>query len=420
MASATLALSVGSFALTGSTIPTSNTLEIDELLHVGGFSGAPTDRLTAAWRAHGLLKDLAMVGFAKPDVFGWQPVLAHPVSWDDIAAFAAVSLPTWRPGAVVAEVLSLRHMQEASAVYNLTRTELAKIAGILGIGHKFTFRERITVTELLKTVRALAVLEQLALKDTPTALRKLSPTLAELIKINPVLNFFTGGSFVESGMITDMLLPVWQYAGGVAEQISLDSVLGETLLIQVLGNETLNVEDSTLLRSLYLGLLDDELDFSMAYLSPGGGFTTWAMNARSGAVTEYTNYAFNSFARMGNVYLGADATGLYELSGDTDAGRPVVADLVGGAMGLSGSRFTSFQAAYLGLRGDGKFFLKLTPGTGHPRVYEVKTQSMRTARVNIGKGLRSRYFTWQLTSVGQDFDLDSIEFLPISSTRRTG
>jgi hypothetical protein len=43
---------------------------------------------------------------------------------------------------------------------------------------------------------------------------------------------------------------------------------------------------------------------------------------------------------------------------------------------------------------------------------------MRSKRVDMGKGLRSRYFSWALVTAAADFDLDNIQFLPLISNRR--
>ena len=62
--------------------------------------------------------------------------------------------------------------------------------------------------------------------------------------------------------------------------------------------------------------------------------------------------------------------------------------------------------------------LKLHTGDGKTYAYKVNASSMRTTRVKFGKGLRSRYLSWELISEGADFDLDTVEFVPISSQRR--
>ena len=146
--------------------------------------------------------------------------------------------------------------------------------------------------------------------------------------------------------------------------------------------------------------------------------TTWAVNTNTGAVTEYTNYDFNSFAQMGLKYLGASSNGLYELNGDTDAGTSIIGQLKSGLLQFSGSRFTGFKAAYLGVRGTGDVLLKLVTGDGVTRTYTVTLDSMRTTKVTMGKGIRARYFSFELIGTGQDFDVDTVEFVPIMAQRR--
>jgi hypothetical protein len=48
----------------------------------------------------------------------------------------------------------------------------------------------------------------------------------------------------------------------------------------------------------------------------------------------------------------------------------------------------------------------------------VSTRSMRSTKVHMGKGQRARYFSFELISTGGDFDLDTLEFVPIVVQRR--
>ena len=89
-------------------------------------------------------------------------------------------------------------------------------------------------------------------------------------------------------------------------------------------------------------------------------------------------------------------------------------------MEVGGSHFKAFKAAYLGIKSkSGQFVLKLITGDGETYVYTVVANDMRSTRVNMGKGLRARYFRFELiNSDGADFDLHSIEFLPLVAQRR--
>ena len=72
---------------------------------------------------------------------------------------------------------------------------------------------------------------------------------------------------------------------------------------------------------------------------------------------------------------------------------------------------------YLGSVGLG--ILKLITGDDQTYVYGVTAQHMRTTRVNLGKGLRSRYFRFELINAdGKDFSMNAIEFIPLVMQRR--
>ena len=71
-----------------------------------------------------------------------------------------------------------------------------------------------------------------------------------------------------------------------------------------------------------------------------------------------------------------------------------------------------------GMRSDGTFILRVTTGEGDVYDYRFDALDMRTTRVPLGKGMRSRYVSFELISDGSDFDLESVEFIPLSSTRR--
>ncbi len=102
-------------------------------------------------------------------------------------------------------------------------------------------------------------------------------------------------------------------------------------------------------------------------------------NTRTGAVTQYQNYDFNSFAKFSqHRYLAASEAGLYELDGTTDAGTNVISTIQGGIVQFGGSRFSGFKAAYLGVRGAGQWYLKLDAGDGTTHTYLVTAQSMQT------------------------------------------
>ena len=205
----------------------------------------------------------------------------------------------------------------------------------------------------------------------------------------------------------------------MASVLNLHMTATPHLAIVIAHADTLKVHETDILKWIYSGQLADTVDFAVDIFDPGSDTTAWAVNARTGAVTEYLNYGFSAFASGPNgPYLGANGGGLFELAGPDDAGSPVIADLIGGLTDFGGTFLSGFKAAYLAVRGSGQYFLKVTSGDGSTYVYGVNATSLKTSRVNMGKGIRARFFTFELLSTGQDFDLVGLTFLPIQATRR--
>lgn len=144
--------------------------------------------------------------------------------------------------------------------------------------------------------------------------------------------------------------------------------------------------------------------------------TAWAMNTRSGAVTEYENYTFTGFMPLGSGYLGAAADGLYGLAGDDDAGVDIAVRVRSGLMRFGGPRLSRLKAAYITARSGAELLLTIETGEGVQYVYDVASRVMRTMKVHMGKGMHATQFLFELT--GTDLDLDLLELVPLVKQRR--
>src|SRR5215472_9227740 len=204
----------------------------------------------------------------------------------------------------------------------------------------------------------------------------------------------------------------------MAELLTVHPALNNKLVLEIIGN--LQLSPSQLVHMIYAGdpLLDGVV-ITALYVSPSGTTTTWAVNTRTNAVTEYINYDFRSFTRMGDRYIAAGGGGLYELDGDTDDGTAIISELMSGYLQLNDKKLFGIKGAYVAIRGGGRFYLKLLSGDGREYVYELKAQpNLMTTKVRIGKGISTTYIAFDLVTEGQDFDLDSLEFIPMTRGRR--
>ena len=206
----------------------------------------------------------------------------------------------------------------------------------------------------------------------------------------------------------------------IVETFLLSGTLAKNLVMRLALTEGAHLSDAEVLQFIYSETMVESIVAELLYQSPNGNITSWAINTRTNAVTQYDNFAFNSFAQMGNKYLAADENGLYELNGSQDITTPVVATFGGGYFQPGGAKFSGLKGVYIGAAGRGNYLLKIITGDQIERVYRsVLNPGLMTTKVNIGKGIRARYIAWELINEdGQDFDFDNIEFVPMLSGRR--
>lgn len=321
-------------------------------------------------------------------------------------------------GYIVRETVQLLDPTVSIAKYGLALTDLTRIAEALSAGRPVSLSDTIGVARAVAAAFGAYVVEQLRLQDLvlPKATYKL--TSADTMRIHDALLRFVGGAVSDTAGMQDTLTPRYFIGRTLTQTVGIADAITPRLLFRVTAEDEIGVDDAQFLKMVFAGRLGDAVELSAAYVSPSGSITTWAINTATGAVTEYGNFVFNSFARSGFKYVAASSSGLYELDGDDDAGTDIVAAFKSGLAQFGASRFSMFKAAYLGMRGGGNVYLKLETGDGVVYTYKVTTEDMRTTKVNLGKGLRARYFSFELTSTGQDFDLESIEFVPIVAQRR--
>lgn len=146
----------------------------------------------------------------------------------------------------------------------------------------------------------------------------------------------------------------------------------------------------------------------------------WVVNLDTNAASQYDGYAFNSFfTRAGQQYGVAD-DGIYLLEGDDDAGLDIDAIVELGLSDLGDSRHKSVPSIYLGVASTGRMVVKVA-ADGATHYYEARSSSadLKTHRVEPGRGLRAVNWSFSvLNQDGGDFDLASIEFLPLVTKRR--
>jgi hypothetical protein len=323
-----------------------------------------------------------------------------------------------RPGRIISDVVRMQETVAPTLRYTWTIAEQIFMVQSLNAAVPVILSSGIGMAPALRAGIAVTVLQGLGIAAAPLPSLKYTQTLLEGIGVSDSFRNFFGGALADGIGVSAALAKQFRPQPVLADGIGIAPVLSQHLYIRVTIEDSLALDDASILNMIYDGQLADGIQVVAGYVSPDGQFTTWAINTRTGAVTEYENYAFNSFAQIGDIYFGASSTGLYKLVGDDDDGTSIIADIKSGFAQWAGTKLTMIKDVYLGLRGAGDYVLKIITADGKTYVYAVNAKDAATTKVTVGKGLRARYWAFELISSGQDFDLDTIEFKPLVSDRR--
>jgi hypothetical protein len=152
-------------------------------------------------------------------------------------------------------------------------------------------------------------------------------------------------------------------------------------------------------------------------------FRAWALNLRTRALTEYTNFSFNSFASYAGKVYAAGPTGVFEVGAqDTDAGTAIDASARTGKHHFGTTLGKRVPRIYLGHHAAGDLEFRTMTGEGGTRAYLLpwnNVTDLQQRRVPVGRGPKSVYWQFEVANRGGvDFDLDNIQAYPENSKRR--
>jgi len=217
------------------------------------------------------------------------------------------------------------------------------------------------------------------------------------------------------------------YLAEQLEAIMATAVVENVLTIIVDETAELLAADSVeLTANLFVELLDTADIYSL-FKTNGDLAQAWVMNTEAGMpISEYDNYMFTSMTTFKGQSFGTTDSGVYELEGDTDVGNPITAQVESMMLDFGTSRMKRIRTAYMGYTSSNELVLKVMSvddGELFEHWYKASpvgsNTAPRTGMVEVGQGLRSRYWQFELTNVdGGDFELDVLELYPLFLGRR--
>ena len=346
----------------------------------------------------------ALIGVQPKMTPRWRAALALVQS---LTAHSDTSLKfIWGRG--LTEMLKVSAPLDATTHYQIALAQLFKFTEVesFKLRHPIVLNQDIALSLSLIGKYGLKLLQKLSAAGTPSPAFNYHFALTGRVRAADTLEHLVSEILAELFTVHPALDRQFVANGSLAQLLTVHPLLNNKLVLKIVGNIQLSPEQ--LMSMIYRGdPLLDGIVITALYISPSGATTTWVVNTRTNAVTEYDNYDFRSFAQMGNRYIAAGSDGLYELDGDTDDGELIISRMMSGYLQLNEKKMFGIKGAYVAIRGGGRFYLKLISGDGREYIYELKAQpNLMTTKVKVGKGIKTTYMAFELVTEGQDFDLD--------------
>ncbi len=143
----------------------------------------------------------------------------------------------------------------------------------------------------------------------------------------------------------------------------------------------------------------------------------WAVNMGAD-VSRFTNYGFNSFAKIGGKYYGAKADGVYLLEGSSDVGQAIDVSVLTGRLDFGTAVLKRIENLYVGVSSNDYIYVRVdSEGQSYTYRARDKSSALQQQRVDVGKGLRSNFFEFELIGKGP-IEISGVEFRAVPLSRR--
>lgn len=167
-----------------------------------------------------------------------------------------------------------------------------------------------------------------------------------------------------------------------------------------------------------------QLDAAMS-ASIVAAYRTWVLNLKKRALTEYTNFNFNSFAPCEGQLFAAGPNGIFNLSEqDLDDTAAIDATIRTGKHNLGTSCVKRVPRIYAILSTAGAMEFRTITAADGRRGYLLtspQTLEVQQRRVPVGRGPKASHWQFEvLNRAGADFALEGLLLYPETTRRRVG
>jgi hypothetical protein len=268
-----------------------------------------------------------------------------------------------------------------------------------------TISESVALTDTNSYVLTVAVLEYLGFTSLASAMRSTAATVSESLALTEEQSYAWAELISEALSVVDAATVITTFVDVVQESIAITDAAS---LINRMGlslNESLVLTETVTSKGTLYNAVYDTLKMSVTVELGGEVYECYVLNTPKFMPSMYSGFNFNSYCVFENRAFGANDTGIYELTGATDAGSTIHTGAILSQTDFGARNEKRFRRAYLGISGSAPVMIFETE-EGARQVYNINSEG----KTVISHELKSR--KWKLSIA--DFDeLDTIKLIPV-------
>uniref|UniRef100_A0A6M3JFF9 Putative tail fiber protein n=2 Tax=viral metagenome TaxID=1070528 RepID=A0A6M3JFF9_9ZZZZ len=256
---------------------------------------------------------------------------------------------------------------------------------------------------------AVTVLENILFTSLATAVATFQKVVADGAAITDEAARGFDKSINESLVNTDTVSVITSFFNAIAESLVGTDAASMVSSFYKSINDGFAIVDTVASKGTLYNIVSESLGLLDTVEFAGETWETYVLNTPKFYPSQYSGFNFNSYAVFENRAFGANDVGIYELTGETDAGETIHTGVVLNSTDFGSANQKRFRRAYLDISGTAPKMI-FECEDGRREAYDIDTQGKTVA----SSELKSK--SWKLSI--SDFDeLDSLKLIPVVLTK---
>lgn len=266
-------------------------------------------------------------------------------------------------------------------------------------------------------------LRLLAGPNTTLACRNL---VAQTLALNDAIAVLAKEQLSDAAALSAALATALTARSALVDGLLAGDIASGSAIAHAVLDESMAMGDTPATVLEALNTVREHIGFSITLRIGDDVYVAWVCNTETRAQWQYTHWPFNSMCEFEGRYYGAQDDGIYDLTGDTDAGEDIKARIRLGLSDMGIRREKRMPSLYLSYTATDCLVLKAIvaeiDGTRSEYWYRLVPRGggeLREGRIKLGRGLKAVLYDFIIENVnGGDFALDALEFFPLVLDRR--